>query len=440
MSDYIYSLESHLNAEQNRLVALWQAAATAANQNLYLAGGAMRDLLNGAPTRDLDFTLEGNPLKLAARIAGELGGRIVASDEHRRTVEMIFPGGITAQAAMSRGEKFGKPGVKPKVTPASIQEDLRRRDFTINAIALALNRGAKGLLIDPANGLADLANRELRTTNPYALYDDPTRLLRLVRMKHRLQFAVEERTARQFQNALDENLQKTISTACLFEELRRWGDEPSPSEVLRDLESTGLLALFSDALAGPKLNLANVAKLEKLKKSLPLGGTGWWEGWRSLVTVLGEKLSPREKAALYESTGIGKLDVEGVKKVAVHAAKLQTSLKSPSLRKPSQVYRVLAHAAPDEILMALYESPERLVQDRIRNYIQKYLPMAQELTDADVEHAGAAPGSPKFEKVRETLITARLDARPKKPEPDQVVEMPAAPAAAQQRGRPARRA
>jgi tRNA nucleotidyltransferase (CCA-adding enzyme) len=435
MSDYIYSLESHLTAEQNRLVTHWQAAATAANQNLYLVGGAMRDLLGGLPTRDLDFTLEGNPLKMAAEIVKKLDGRIVSQDDHRRVVEMVFPGGITAQAAMSRHEKYAKTGAKPQVTPAPIHEDLRRRDFTIDAIALALNRGAKGLLIDPVNGLADLTNRELRTTNSYALYDDPSRLLRLIRLKHRLQFTVEERTARQFQNSLDDNLQRFISPPCLFEEFRHLGDEPTPSEVLRELETTGLLALFSQALTGAKLNLPAVAKLEKLKKSLPLGGAGWSEGWRSLLLVLTEKLSPREKSDLYTALDMGKEEVESCKKVLAQSKKLETALKSTALRKPSQIYQAVAHAAPDEILYTLYDSSQRLVQDRIRHYIQKYLPMAQEVTDAEVEAAGAPPGSPKFDKMRESLIVLRLNARPKKVEPEMSAEAPLVPAP---RGRPAR--
>ncbi len=435
MSDYIYSLESHLNAEQNRVVAQWQTAATAARQNLYLAGGAMRDLLGGVPTRDLDFTLEGNPLKLAGGVAAALGGVIVSEDLQRCTVEMTFPGGVTAQVALSRNEKYPKTGAKPQISPAGIHDDLRRRDFTVDAIALALNRGARGLLIDPTNGLADLGNRELRTTNSYALYDDPRRLLRLVRLKHRLQFTVEERTARQFQNALDENLQRFITPAFLYEELRRLGDEPSPSEVLRELESTGLLTLFSTALTGAKLNLSAVARLEKLKKSLPLGGAGWAEGWRSFVNVLTEKLSARERSEFFSEIGMTSQDIESLKKIPAHAKKLEVALKSANLRRPSQIYQALAHAAPDDILYTLYDSQQRLVQDRIRNYIQKYLPMSQEISDAEVVAAGVPEGSAKFEKTRENLIVAHLNARPKKPDSEPAVEVAAGPPL---RGRPPR--
>lgn len=435
MSDYIYSLESHLNAEQNRVVAQWQATATAANQNLFLAGGAMRDLLGGSPTRDLDFTLEGNPLKIAAEIVSKLGGRIVSQDDVRKSVEMEFPGGVTAEASMARTERYAKPGGKPQVAPAMIRDDLRRRDFTVNAIALALNRGGKGLLIDPTNGLADLSARELRTTHAFGFYDQPVRLLRFVRLKHRLHFGSDERTARQFQNAIDENLEKLIPPALLFEELRRMGDEPAPSEILKELEEKGLLKLFSKALTGEKVNYAALAKLEKLKKSLPFGNSGWLDGWRSFLAVLTEKLNPRERAELFENVGMGREDMESGKKLQAQARKLENALKPANLHKPSQVYQALAHAAPDEILYTLYGSPQRLVQDRIKNYIQKYLPMAQEITDAEVAAAGAAPGSAKFEKVRESLIVARLNARPKKVEPEMIVEVPPP---GPPRGRPAR--
>ena len=133
MSDYMFMLESHLNADQNRVVAEVQAAASHANVNLFLAGGAMRDMLGGFPIRDLDFTVEGNALKLAKSIMEKTGARALSIDENRRSVQLVFPGAVMAEIAMSRFEKYARPGGKPQVSPAFIQDDLRRRDFTINA-------------------------------------------------------------------------------------------------------------------------------------------------------------------------------------------------------------------------------------------------------------------------------------------------------------------
>src|SRR5690349_8855289 len=201
MSDYIYMLESHLSPDQSRVVESVQAAAGQANVNLFLTGGAMRDMLAGFRIRDLDFSVEGNALKMAKAVSDHAGAKIVSQDETRKSAELVFATGVTAQIAMSRQEKYARTGAKPQVTPATIQEDLRGRDFTCNAIALSLNRASRGLLLDPMNGLADIERRELRLTNPYGFYDDPTRLLRLYRFRARLGFTVEERTTMQVANA-----------------------------------------------------------------------------------------------------------------------------------------------------------------------------------------------------------------------------------------------
>ncbi len=413
MSDYMYLLESHLNADQNRVVAEVTAAATAASVNVFLSGGALRDMLGGHPIRDLDFTVETNPAKIVKPILTRLSGSILFDDDNRRYTELLFPGGVTAQIAMAREERYQKPGGKPHVTPATIYEDLKRRDFTVNAMALSLNRGSRGLLIDPTNGQADLLNRQIRSAYPYAFYDDPSRLLRLIRLRHRFGFTTEERTARQFENALAEKLQRLIPPAKLLDELRHLGDEPAPSEVLEELKRTELLALFIKPSAAAKLNLAGLVKLEKLKRSVPHGTASWSDGWRSFVHVLLEKLSQRERAELFSSLAMPREDVDRLRKLESHAAKLETALRSPTLRKPSQIFKLLNAAAPDEILLILYESQQRLVQDRIRNYLQKYLPLAYEIGDEEV---GAAPGTPKYQKLREEIVARRLDARPKKPE------------------------
>ena len=139
MSDYIYMLESHLNPDQNRVVEEVQAVAADAGVNLFLVGGAMRDMLAGVRIRDLDFVVEGNALKIAKTIAERAGARILSTDEHRKSAELVFPSGVTVQFAMSRQEKYGKPGARTQVTSATILDDLRGRDFTCNAIALSLN-------------------------------------------------------------------------------------------------------------------------------------------------------------------------------------------------------------------------------------------------------------------------------------------------------------
>ncbi len=436
MSDYMFMLESHLNPDQNRVVAAVQAKAAEAGVNLFLTGGAMRDMLGGFRVRDLDFVVEGTALKLAKGVAEAGGGQVVSSDENRRSAELLFPGGVTAQIGMSRQERYTKPGAKPQVTPATIQDDLRGRDFTINAIALSLARASRGLLLDPMNGLGDLHSRELRTVHPYSFYDDPSRLLRFVRLRTRLGFQPDPRTKSQYDNARAQNLERYIPDRLLLEELHRIAEEANTAEVVKALSDEGLLTLFSPHLEGPKLNLAGLAKLEKIRRLAPPGTETRFEEFAPFVYVLTEKLSPREKQSLVGATGMSKQEAESWQKLPTRARKLEADLKDPGLRRPSQVYEAISKAAGDEALFLLYFTALKLVQDRLRNYLQKYLPAALEVQDSEVDAGGAAAGTPKFQKAKEELIARRLNARPK---PVPVEPPPPEPPPEATLGRPRRR-
>jgi len=384
----------------------------------------MRDMLGGFQIRDLDFTVEGNGLKLGKSLAAKPGIELLKTDEIKKSVELRFPGGVTAEIAMARTERYSKPGKPPRIAPATIQEDLRRRDFSMNAIALSLNRGSKGLLIDPLNGSADLMRREIRTSYSTAFYDDPSRILRLVRLRVRFGFEVDERTKSQLENIRLEEFDKLIPPRALGDELLQIAAEPSPAEVLKALEQEKLLSLFSPALAGAKLNLPGLTKLERARR--------YWAPEADMTDVnvgpflfaLTEKLTPGEKSALVKATGLTKAEVSAWQGLPARAKKAENTLKSASLRKPSQIYQAITKIPGSEILFLLYQSQTRLVQDRIKNYFQKYLQTAQEVTEADVVAAGADPASPKYHKVRETLIAARLDGRARKPVPPPVVLPP----------------
>jgi tRNA nucleotidyltransferase (CCA-adding enzyme) len=416
MSDYIYMLESHLSPDQNRVVEEVQRAAAAANVNLFLTGGAMRDMLAGFRIRDLDFVVEGAAIKLAKAICDQTGAAAVSTDENRKAVELVFASGVTAQIAMSRQEKHGRTGGKPQVSPATIQEDLRGRDFTCNAIALSLNKASRGLLLDPMNGLADIERRELRAVHPYGFYDDPSRLLRLIRFQVRLGFVVEARTQSQVSNAREAKVETAIPARALGEELQHAGIEDNPSEILKELDAAGLLTLFSPALSGAKLNLSGVAKLEKLARLLPDDARSRAARLGPFLYALTEKLSAKEKQSLIKSAELGKVEVDLWQKLEARSRKLEVALRAPRIRKASQVYHLVAGAQPDEVLFLMYHSAFKPVQERLRNYFQKYLPAVQEITPEEWAAVEARPGH-RHSKARDQFITTVLDRRPKKPEP-----------------------
>src|SRR5579863_6655147 len=325
MSDYVYILESHLSPDQNRVVEDVQQAAAQSNVNLFLTGGAMRDMLAGLRIRDLDFVVEGAALKVAKSICERTGAHMVSTDELRKSAELVFPSGVTAQIAMSRQEKYGRTGAKPQVSPATIQEDLRGRDFTCNAIALSLNKASRGLLLDPMNGLADIERHELRAISTYGFYDDPSRLLRLVRFRVRLGFTVEERTQMQVANAREAEVEKLIPARAFGEELRRISSEESPSEVLKALDEAGLLVLFSPALTGARLNHAGIAKFEKICRMLPDDVRHRAGRLGPFLFTLGEKLSAKEKQALIKSTEMPKADQDAWQKLDSRSHKLEVA-------------------------------------------------------------------------------------------------------------------
>ncbi len=415
MSDYVYMLESHLSPDQNQVVEEVQLAAAQTNVNLFLTGGAMRDMLAGLRIRDLDFVVEGNALKVATSICERTGAKTVSTDETRKSAELLFASGVTAQVAMSRQEKYARTGAKPQISQATIQEDLRGRDFTCNAIALSLNKASRGLLLDPMNGLADIERHELRAISTYGFYDDPSRLLRLIRFRVRLGFTVEERTQMQVANSREAEVEKLIPARVLAEELKRISMEDNPSAILTALEEAGLLALFSPALAGPKLNLPGIQRFEKNSKLLPDDTASRTARFGPFLYALTEKLSPKEKQALVKATEMTKAELEPWQKLEPRAKKLETALRAARIKKASQVYQIMAAAAPDEILFLLYHSALKPVQERMRNYYQKYLPLLAEIPPEEWATIEGKPGTPKYNKARDTFIGIRLDRKPKKP-------------------------
>jgi tRNA nucleotidyltransferase (CCA-adding enzyme) len=336
---------------------------------------------------------------------------------------MRFSGNVLASISMARQEKYPKPAAKPHIQPSTIHEDLHCRDFTVNAIALSLGKASRGLLLDPTNGLGDLEHKELRAISNYTLYDDPIRLLRLIRLRTRLNFTVNERTMNQYANVREAKLETKITAAALEAELCQIALDPHAGEILKALEGEDLLYVISPALAGPKLNLAGFAKLQKAMSSLPSGLGLPIDHYSLFLLLLLEKLSPRERTQLINDLDISKAVVDTALKLETRAGKFERELAAAKLNKPSASYAMLSKVPGEVLLYILMRSSQRIVLDRIKNYFGKYLPTAQEVTEREVIDRGGEPGTPKFIKLQQQLIAARLDARPRKV----VVETPPPP-------------
>ena len=151
MPDYMFLLESRLSPDQRAAMMRVQELSAALGFNLYLTGGTVRDLITGATLRDLDFTIEGNPTKLAREL--EKGGaKVTREDESLRASELVLSGEVDASISAAREDIYARPGAKPDSRFSTIMEDLRRRDFSVNAIAISLTPNSKPNARCPRSG------------------------------------------------------------------------------------------------------------------------------------------------------------------------------------------------------------------------------------------------------------------------------------------------
>jgi tRNA nucleotidyltransferase (CCA-adding enzyme) len=193
----------------------------------YAVGGVVRDALRGGPRdglRDLDVVVEGDGRAVARLLAAEVGGTLVEHDRFL-TASVRDGAGPRVDIATARAERYAVPGALPQVRPAGIEEDLRRRDFTVNAMAAELSSGAF-LLIDPLGGRDDLQRRRLRVLHPLSFVEDPTRILRAARYEARLGLKCDRWTAACRELALEHAPYPALSGSRLVAELELVLAEP----------------------------------------------------------------------------------------------------------------------------------------------------------------------------------------------------------------------
>jgi tRNA nucleotidyltransferase (CCA-adding enzyme) len=241
------------------------AAIRAGSEHVYLVGGAVRDLALGEAPADLDLVVAGDAGPLAARLAAGEGPIRTHGRFGTATVER--PGGVRYDLASTRSESYPRPGALPVVAPAGIREDLTRRDFTVNALALGLSGPDDGQLLTVPHAIDDLERGRLRVLHDVSFDDDPTRLLRLARYAGRLGFAVEESTARLARQAVDGGAPSTVSGVRLGTELQLLAGDPGAVPGFGVMHELGI----DEALA-PGFGLADPDAVRRALAVKPSGG------------------------------------------------------------------------------------------------------------------------------------------------------------------------
>jgi tRNA nucleotidyltransferase (CCA-adding enzyme) len=212
-----------------------------------LVGGAVRDIMLGSRPRELDVIVDSGVEQLAGALAARLAGEVTLHERFGTAV--VRAGHASIDLATMRAESYPSPGALPDVRPGSPEEDLERRDFTVNAIAVALGGEPPGQVRSVAGALEDLAARRLRVLHDASFLDDPTRILRLVRYATRLCFEVEPHTAALAAAAVAADALKTVSGPRLGAELRLAFAEPDPVGPLAELDRLGVFAAWEPGVS-----------------------------------------------------------------------------------------------------------------------------------------------------------------------------------------------
>lgn len=411
MPDYMYLLESRLSPEQRAVLLRVQELARAQESNVYLTGGAVRDLISGMTLRDLDFTVEGNPQRMVREL--EKGGaRVTLEDERLRHYELIFAGDVDGSISAARDEFYARPGAKAELRWSTVMEDLRRRDFSINAVAISLNPNSRGLLLDPTNGLADLERREVRVLSIHAFTNQPIRLLRALRFCARMGFKMEQRTQEWFDLAIERGLHETIERKAAGREAMDVGREDAAAAILKAWESRKMLEIIHPKLQRRRPDYDGLSRLSKAKEAFTAAGI---RGRYKIPTVfyIFRRLEPRMAAAL-KSLEVATAEADKVAALPNEAKKLLQTLRGGKTKTARLAYDVIS-ATPVELLVfmsAEFRNPK--AAGKIRNYLQKWRPLRLNLPAAELEILGV-PRGPKFDKVLEQLFDLQLKGRGKTP-------------------------
>ncbi len=382
--------------------------------SLYLVGGVVRDLLLIKENGDLDLTVEGDGVAFARLVADRYRAGL-AVFERFATARLTFPNGLKMDIATTRRESYAQPAVLPTVQWASIEEDLSRRDFTINAIAVQLNPGQFGLLLDPYGGQRDLRARRIRLLHAGSFQDDPTRIFRAIRFEQRFGFRLDRATLRLLAQAASTNLIQRLSGPRLQNEILLLFAERDPVRAIARLGQLKLLRFLHH-------RLSNTKPVKQMVTAVPKA-LAWWARQfqgsvidRPIVYLMA--LSSESSAAVV-ATMIRRLALsrEQAKKVSTGGRVVDHALKrltdTGTVRR-SQIFRLLADLSDEALVLLLAKQVSR--QQGARLSVLKRLLMAYMknravktvLTGRDLQAMGLKPG-PQYKTILGKLLDARLD-------------------------------
>lgn len=401
-------LQETLPEEVNKALSLVGEVADEAGFPVYLVGGIVRDLFLRAPNLDVDVVVEGDGITFAGMLLKRTGGRMKTHLKFGTAVVML-PDGLKIDIATARLEYYESPAALPTIELSSIKKDLYRRDFTINTLAVRLNRNRYGELIDFFSGLRDIKERTIRVLHSLSFVEDPTRVLRAIRFEQRFDFRLSKHTQSLIKSAVNMKLFDRLSGERIYGELVLLFSEADPAKVLRRMTDLDLLKCIHPALKGS-------AETERLFEGIGEALT-WFrllyldipaEKWFVYFLGLFDRLKNTTVDEVLERLSVPLRIRERIRAGrAGYRETLSVFYKEPKLR-PSRVYDLLAPLQIEEILLMMAKAK----QETAKKYISLYLTHLREvkviLTGHDLKKLGIPPG-PQYRTLLAELLDAKLD-------------------------------
>jgi tRNA nucleotidyltransferase (CCA-adding enzyme) len=387
-------LGNRLSPQSLNLIRITGTLAAELRFGLYLVGGVVRDILLGRDNLDLDLVVEGDAPELARSLAERISAKVLV---HRRfrTAKLQYEG-LSIDLTTARSEAYAHPGALPTVCPGAIRDDLLRRDFTINAMAIHLDPETFGDLVDPFSGEADLRQKLIRILHQKSFVDDATRMLRAIRYEQRFGFQLEKST----ELLLRQNLSMlgTISGDRIRHELELILKEDCPEDPLERAEKLGLLQRVHPSLKGNGW-LRNKYQQARSVSTPPL---------TLHFALLTYRFSNEEIEDF-----IARLRIPGKTASAIRdTSRLKENLPSLGVSEllPSSIHRLLQGYSPASILACAIASDTVIVRQRLHLYLNKLRYVKTSLDGEALQQMGIPPG-PHLGEMLRTLHESRLDAK-----------------------------
>jgi tRNA nucleotidyltransferase (CCA-adding enzyme) len=370
-------------------------------EGVYLVGGSVRDILLGEPNFDVDVVVEGDAVSLAQALADKLGGRVRA---HRTfgTAVVLYGEEERVDVVTARSETYHAPAVLPAVEPGSIDEDLHRRDFTINAMAVSLKGENLGGLVDPFGGREDLEAGRIRVLHDASFVDDPTRILRAIRYEDRYGFRMDEETVRFARECIETGHVGELSGARLRDELVALLEEGDVSHAIPRLAELGAEKEVHPHVVADEEAVRLFDRLRELNERYGLGVPAWRLGFEALA----RNLPAGEIADWLEGLKVRRADVDQIASAIVEGPRIADDLGGA----PADVAVAAERHDPDAPLfaLALTDSP------RLHEYFGRLRGVRLEISGADLAKFGLGE-SPRvgeiLAEVRRKELNGELDGR-----------------------------